>query len=301
MGQPDEILLRFRDWVAGRAGVFRRRDALSHGLTSHAISRGARRGEWYPYRGVWQVAGYPDVLRARAWAALLVSGSSAVVTGPTALTLYGMPIDERRVFIRTPAKAHPRSRGVVIFRPSAEPVSVRTVDGIPVVRRDEAAVDTIRLAPGSYWRDVFHESLRLGWLTPDLLAGWAERVRGCKGERRLIACAREAVQNVHAESERLAVAILIEAEICGWVANQPIRDQQGLIGIGDIVFDEQRLVVEIDGRAWHSDARRFQRDRARQNRLINAGWRVLRFTWEDLTRRPDTVVRTIRAGLDPFV
>ena len=39
---------------------------------------------------------------------------------------------------------------------------------------------------------------------------------------------------------------------------------------------------------------RFQRDRSRQNRLVAAGWTVLRFTWRDLVERPGYVVRTIR-------
>jgi very-short-patch-repair endonuclease len=41
----------------------------------------------------------------------------------------------------------------------------------------------------------------------------------------------------------------------------------------------------------------FQRDRRRQNRLIAAGWTVLRFTWWDLTERPDDVLAQIRAAV----
>lgn len=64
-----------------------------------------------------------------------------------------------------------------------------------------------------------------------------------------------------------------------------------------MVFEEQRLVVEIDGWAYHSTPDRFQGDRTRQNRIVAAGWDVLRFTWRDVTERPGYVIATIRATL----
>lgn len=62
-------------------------------------------------------------------------------------------------------------------------------------------------------------------------------------------------------------------------------------------FDDARLIVEIDGFAFHSAGADFQRDRTRQNALVAAGWTVLRFTWADLTERPDHVVAVIRHAL----
>ena len=77
------------------------------------------------------------------------------------------------------------------------------------------------------------------------------------------------------------------AGITGWTANvrDPRRDRVS-IGVADVVFAEARLVVEVDGLAYHVTPDRFQRDRHRQNRLIAAGWTVLRFTWRDLTSGP---------------
>jgi very-short-patch-repair endonuclease len=66
----------------------------------------------------------------------------------------------------------------------------------------------------------------------------------------------------------------------------------------DLAFPGCRLAVEVDGWAWHIDPDRFQRDRARQNALVLAGWTVLRFTWSDVTERPDRVVAQIRRALE---
>jgi very-short-patch-repair endonuclease len=52
-------------------------------------------------------------------------------------------------------------------------------------------------------------------------------------------------------------------------------------------------VVEVDGHRYHGSYRAFQRDRAKTNRLIAAGYVVLRFTWAQLTQRPMLVCATI--------
>jgi very-short-patch-repair endonuclease len=38
-------------------------------------------------------------------------------------------------------------------------------------------------------------------------------------------------------------------------------------------------------------------DLARQNRLVTLGWTVLRFTWEQVVRRPGDVAATLRSVL----
>jgi very-short-patch-repair endonuclease len=65
----------------------------------------------------------------------------------------------------------------------------------------------------------------------------------------------------------------------------------------DLALPAARIAIEVDGWAWHSDVERFRHDRRRQNALVLARWTVLRFTWDDLTRRPDTAISQIQAAL----
>jgi len=69
------------------------------------------------------------------------------------------------------------------------------------------------------------------------------------------------------------------------------------LGVADIAFEAARIIVEIDGQAWHFRPGHFQRDRTRRNDLVNAGWTVLRFTWADLTERADYVLDCITEAL----
>lgn len=54
----------------------------------------------------------------------------------------------------------------------------------------------------------------------------------------------------------------------------------------DALWPHARLVVELDGRAVHARRQAFERDRARDRRLIVEGWRVVRVTWRQLHTEP---------------
>ena len=65
----------------------------------------------------------------------------------------------------------------------------------------------------------------------------------------------------------------------------------------DRAWEGPRLVVELDGHATHATRRQRRADAERDARLALAGWRVLRFTYEDVTRRPAYVVTTVERHL----
>lgn len=65
----------------------------------------------------------------------------------------------------------------------------------------------------------------------------------------------------------------------------------------DIAFGGSKLAVEIDGRLHELDEDLFESDRWRQNALVRAGWRVLRFTWAMVVDHPEMVVQEIRFAL----
>ena len=73
-------------------------------------------------------------------------------------------------------------------------------------------------------------------------------------------------------------------------------DERGVIGVVDVLFVRAKLVIEVDGWRAHKDKHAFLNDRRRQNRLVTAGYTVLRFTWDDLTqRRPSVLAQICRA------
>ena len=59
----------------------------------------------------------------------------------------------------------------------------------------------------------------------------------------------------------------------------------------DFADKRRKLGIEIDGLAYHSGQEAFQRDRERQRQLEMDGWRILRFTAQEVQRDPDICVQ----------
>jgi very-short-patch-repair endonuclease len=62
----------------------------------------------------------------------------------------------------------------------------------------------------------------------------------------------------------------------------------------DFAWHEQRVIVETDGFRTHGTRRAFQRDRRRDQLLTLAGWQVIRFTWDQVTKEPRHVMEVVR-------
>jgi very-short-patch-repair endonuclease len=62
----------------------------------------------------------------------------------------------------------------------------------------------------------------------------------------------------------------------------------------DCLWRSRRLVVELDGHAFHSTVEDFERDRARDRALTTAGWRVARVTWRQLHEAPGELSADLR-------
>lgn len=77
-----------------------------------------------------------------------------------------------------------------------------------------------------------------------------------------------------------------------------VQSQVHVPGVGWVdMIVEGRVVVEIDGLAYHGDARQFAADRRRDAALVAMGYLVLRFTWVDAVRRPEYVVAMVRQAV----
>jgi len=65
----------------------------------------------------------------------------------------------------------------------------------------------------------------------------------------------------------------------------------------DAFYPQQRLIVELDGWAFHGDRQSFEVDRERDAVTGAAGHRTLRLTHARLSRRPHTEAARLRAML----
>lgn len=69
-----------------------------------------------------------------------------------------------------------------------------------------------------------------------------------------------------------------------------------IVAAADMAWPEHRVLVEFDGDV-HRERKPFVEDRRRQNRVVMAGWTVLRFTSADVYGDPVGVLAQIRRAL----
>ena len=73
-----------------------------------------------------------------------------------------------------------------------------------------------------------------------------------------------------------------------------VRDRDGFVGRVDLADVARRIIVECDGFLAHGSREAMVADCVRHTRLAAAGWRTLRFTWEQVMFRAGWVVDRVR-------
>jgi hypothetical protein len=184
---------------------------------------------------------------------------------------------------------------VVFRRVSLEPKEI-------VLRRGFPATSPLRTVADLAWRLPLFDAvaavdmaLHRRLLTLDDLGSRAIDQHGKKGVRRL----RRVLDLAHPAAEsametRLRLVLHFGGVPAPEVQTDLFGDRGEFIARADLYFPIRRLVVEFDG-STHKTS--LVEDNRRQNRLIGAGYRILRFTSADLMGSPDSVVNQVRRSL----
>lgn len=210
------------------------------------------------------------------------SPEAALLAEAAARVQFWPALEVELVTAATPGRVAPQHG----FRFIRRTVPAGLVTEINEVRVAKPALAAIESGP-----DVVDYALRERATTLDEL--WAayeatRRWRHSADRRRLV---EESSTNPWSAAERQFHRLLRAAGIAGWRGNYDVAGHPV-----DVVFVEDRLAIEIDGRHFHGDAT-FEKDRWQQNALVLAGWRVLRFTWSMIESHPERVVATVRTAL----
>jgi very-short-patch-repair endonuclease len=261
-----------------------------------------RRGSLEPVGvRVRRLPGHPPTWHQRLLAATLEAGPGAVVSHGAALALWRfVGAAPGVVEVTLPRGRRPRRvPGRVHHARDLLPVDVGWAGGLPVTTPSRSLIDAApQLPPGQLERMLDHAARDglvyvpyLRWRLDDL------RRRGRPGVRPLLAVLPAEHPRRVEESwlERQVVDLLRDARLPPPRCQARLRVAGGVARV-DLCYDDVRLVVEVDGHAPHSTRRQRQADAERAARLVAAGWRVVRFTYDDVVERPAHVVTTV-AGL----
>lgn len=278
-------------------GLFSSQQAVAAGHSHADITRQVRRGRWVRVRrGVLMAVGHEMSDSDAVLLALLEAGPSAVLMRRSAARLFDWDLltDPARAELALPDR--PRRSRSLVFRTVLSPDDVVVVGLLRVTTPERTVLDLAALLPLREALVAVDGALRAGVSADAVEAAWRAwpPCRRRTQARRVLDLASPLSGGVPETEMRL---LLTQSQLPMPVCQFEVRVGGELIGRVDFAWVEQRLVLEVDGFAHHSDRSAFQRDRTRQNALIRAGWRVLRFTVEDVRLRPDEVVAEIRQAL----
>lgn len=281
-------------------GVVTAAQCHQHGYTTSQIGDRCRAGVWRRlFRGIYLVEGGHGEL-AKIQAALLVAGPTAVAVRQTASYLHDIPAASKsdHVCIGVPRQASRHHRaGIKFYQDAMDAAEVVDIRGMRVTSVVRTLADLTRIVDRNTAVSILDACLHNGQLAVADLDAIARKAYGKRGA--VIVRERVSLADGHAASplETRARLACIDAGIPPNELQYEIRDQDGiLLAIADMAWLKARLLVELDGAEPHERPQALFRDRRRQNDLIHAGWRILRFTWADV-QRPAYLVGTIRRAL----
>lgn len=241
------------------------------------------------------------VLHVRA--ALLSIGGTATASGRTAAVLFGWgllvePGPHIEVAVRHGRSGTRRDGTSVVQRRAAGRSQLGVASGCEPLRTTspvQTVLDCCRQLPRLQAVVLCDSALRSGLVSLPELTVAAARLGGLAGASRV----RDALALADPLSGSVLESVfrvrLVDAAVSGFRTQVEVRDRDGCSVLRtDVCFEEQRLVVELDGAAWHLDP---ERDQAHDNALAAAGWRVLRFRWHQVLEDPDRAVALVREAL----
>jgi hypothetical protein len=282
-------------------GAATRQQLLQLGLTSGQIKYQVATRRWQrAYQGVYVIFSGPPPARTRLWTAILAAGAGAAAGPRASLWLVGahdrapplldvvVPV-ERRVRRMERVRLYRRSGLAAAVHPVAKPPRLRveaaTIDLCAILDRPDEVVCVVtgvvqrRLTTAGRLRAEIDTHARCRWrpLLTDLLADVEHGALSALEHRWL-----HGVERAHS----LPPSTL----------NKAVDLASGQREYRDVEFEGYPLVVELDGREWHSGWQAF-RDRHRDNRVTLTGRHTLRYGWHEIAEDPCGVAAEVAAVL----
>ena len=284
--------VRVSQLAARQSGRVSRAQLERLGVSNAGLARWLREGYLYSvHPRVYAVGHCAPTTEGDLAAALLYAGPGAALGGATALWWLDL-IDRqpRTIDVITPNRR--------VWRPGLRVDDRKDPNrtwhrGVPVAPVALALLEYAVSAPHDRVRRVLAEADYRHLLDVD--AVYALLGRGRPGSAKL-----RAALTRHQPRLALTRSVLEEhfLALCE-SARLPLPECNSVVeGLTvDMLWRAPRLIVELDGHDAHDTRAQIERDRRRELRLRAAGFVVLRYTWDQVTREPELVLADLRLAL----
>jgi hypothetical protein len=291
--------LRVAAWLSRNHAVIARSEALRLGMSASQVDRQVRSGLWvHEHRGVYRLAASPPTIMGSLKAALLAAGPSAYVSHRSAAWLHG-------VVEAAPAMPHisvPSDRRIALegiratrTRHPARPAYLQGLPCAPILR---TIFDCACLLSAAELDALIDTAVAQRRVRLDELAAAASAARVYPGQAAVV---RRLEARGVAGSPHPSV---LESRMSRALSDHGIPAPRAELRWGpggryrlDYAYPELRLVIEVNGWAFHSSPEQARHDATRRNALQAGGWTVLEFDWYQVTCESGRVAAAVAAAI----
>jgi hypothetical protein len=294
--------------LAGRQyGLFSRQQAQARGATDRVIERRLAAGRWtHEADAVYGMPGWPESWWRKVWRAYLVTdhGMLVALSHETAAAIEHLTnFPKGRIVLSTPHGDH-HWHGLCEMRQSTDLASEHIIwlRGLPVTSVVRTLFDLSSCTSTGRLAVAVEDAHIVGQCRLDELKAFYDELRrpGKRGMRKLGRILSERGPGyIPSQSwlQRRLITVLAdgglpkpEVEVhFPWRTERENRT--------DALYRPQRVLLEADGRRWHTRVDQMAEDRRRDNEAQNHGHRVYRFVYQELRYDPAYVVETVREAL----
>jgi len=288
--------------AASQYGCIERAQALKLGVSKGAIQRKLTTGSWLWLRpNVFALAGSPNSWHRQLMAATLWAGPGSALSHRTAARLWGLDgFDASAIELTSLRRLRPVESTDLIHRVrSVRLLQIKIRQGLPVTSPERTLLDLAVTQSKDRTEQLLDELLRQKGVTLRQLAIHLARHRTRRGWKILRQLVRERSQGqapLESKLEQLLYSLIKESGLPPPQRQLRVATQSGTVRL-DLAYPKQMLAIEADGHRYHSSRQAWQYDLSRASELTALGWRLLRFTWEDVHRRPEVILDHVDRAL----
>lgn len=308
MSSTEQVVASF---ASRQHGLISRAQLLDTGLSDAKIAHRLSTGHLERvFRGVYRIAGSQQSWSADLMAALLYCGPGSALSHRTAARLHGLLRLPELVEICTPRRRRARDlpeswvihTSIVFPRADLMPIGSLTCTTVERTLIDLGAAVSKRRVGHAVEEALRSEQTDLGLLS---YVHQRRRGRGRRGAGVLAEVLEDLSIAPRTDSplERDFLELIRRGGMPEPLTQHVIEAEALFIARVDFAWPAHLLVVEVDGHSYHSTRDQRSHDAARQNRLVAAGYTVLRFTSDQLRTDRLEILKTVKRGLgmDPFL
>lgn len=257
-----------------------REEALSGGLSKFALHRRVKTGKWQEiFPAIYLPSPQTPSHDQRLLAACEWSGG--VISHRAAAARYGL-MSTSVVELTTTRYVRSQCDVVVHRVNSLDERELTKIGVIPITTPTCTLIDLGAVENRTALRGAVYEALK-------------DPARGRRGMAELRAVLKEGTDSY---LERLLKPILKRSTLPPAAVQYRVDLPDHRYYLIDFAYPKERIAVEADGWAFHSDPRAFENDRRKWRELAALGWTVLCFTYDDIKSRPVEILATIAAAIN---